>query len=128
MKTFRSKDGLRRHEQTHFKDKPFSCEVCSEGFTEKSSLDLHSAKHTGKLPFTCGFCQDEEGFKDEADLRKHKIEAHPEQIPSELSHVCEFCWNSFASPQILQEHVASAHEKYKCHVSFDTKIYTGHCH
>ena len=77
----------------------------------------HSVKHTGKLPYKCTICEDEEGFKDAKDLRKHKIEAHPEQIPSGLDYACDICWNSFASPEILQEHVGKIHEKYKCTVS-----------
>lgn len=113
----RSRDGLRKHELTHAGDKPYNCSICGVGFTERKTLDAHMIKHTGKFPFTCSICKDIEGFRDAKDLRKHRLEVHPELVPNGNSNVCEFCWNSFNEFEALQDHIAKVHERYKCHVS-----------
>jgi hypothetical protein len=116
----RSRDSLRKQQQqeegTPNSNKPFTCEYCDIGFIESKLFETHMMKHTGKLPYKCINCVDDEGFKDSRDLRKHRIEAHPELL-KDKSLACELCWNTYPTKEILKDHITKAHERYKCHVT-----------
>lgn len=50
--TERSQTRKRKYPTT----KPFSCEVCKEGFNQRIHLKKHMSKHTGIKPYKCGQC------------------------------------------------------------------------
>lgn len=51
-----SKCKLRQHMRVHTKEKPFICEVCSQGFSVSSNLRRHMMTHTGERPHVCEMC------------------------------------------------------------------------
>ncbi|KAM9797807.1 zinc finger protein 658B-like [Syngnathus typhle] len=56
-KTFRSKKGLKKHMETHVRDKPFACPVCAKKFFLKHHVKKHMKKHTRQNAATTGISE-----------------------------------------------------------------------
>ncbi|XP_058065733.1 zinc finger protein 324A-like [Anopheles bellator] len=51
-----SRNGLKKHRQTHMGERPFSCNLCEWSFTAAHHLKRHMVVHTGERSYKCGFC------------------------------------------------------------------------
>ena len=47
------KGNLLKHDITHTREKPFSCEHCGKSFAHKYDIFIHQRTHTGEKPFSC---------------------------------------------------------------------------
>ena len=78
MKDFTRKDNLRRHKQSHNKDKDYKCDLCEKRFLRRDYLQKHKKVHT-KNPverkFTCGTCGTT--FNNVNEFRAHVKSDHP---------------------------------------------------
>ena len=83
---FKYKTGLTAHAQTHSGQYKYTCTVCQLGFPRKYALDCHNKKIHGLTP------------------RRH------------VKYSCVTCTQVFSSREILQRHVAHAHQgqRWKC--------------
>ncbi|VDN43467.1 unnamed protein product [Gongylonema pulchrum] len=68
---------MNTHMQVHSGERPFTCGVCSRGFTEAGSCRRHMKQHTGERPHTCEFCN-KIFFRVDA-LKRHK-KTHNRQV------------------------------------------------
>lgn len=66
-------------------ERPFTCEVCKNGYVSKASLKIHMRTHTNERPFVCDFCG--KAFRQSGDLTSHK-RLHGTEKPIECS-VCQ---------------------------------------
>ena len=56
--------------RAHTASKPFTCKVCSSGFTNKAAYKLHVSTHSTDLPYKCEQCG--ETFQYSAYLESHQ--------------------------------------------------------
>ena len=56
LKTFASRESLRKHKQTHDGAKKYDCSECIKSFNQKGNLKTHSLIHTGEKPHKCTQC------------------------------------------------------------------------
>ncbi|XP_056119476.1 gastrula zinc finger protein XlCGF8.2DB-like [Rhinichthys klamathensis goyatoka] len=102
---------LAAHERVHAEVKPFTCEICGQGFTVKGSLYMHQRVHTGEKPYTCDTCG--KSFSLIGTLNCHK-KFHSDDRPIKCSH----CNKSFKCKSHLRRHlpVHTGERRYTCKI------------
>ena len=86
----------------------YSCQQCSESFSEQRDFEKHQTSHGNITQYKCKLCS--ERFDEKALLDSH-IDIH-----SQTGYSCEVCNNRFERENMLLEH-KKAHVKissYKC--------------
>uniref|UniRef100_A0A182XX26 Uncharacterized protein n=1 Tax=Anopheles stephensi TaxID=30069 RepID=A0A182XX26_ANOST len=104
FKTFRTRQKLTIHRNTHLRLAPFKCtfDGCTKAFKSRIGLDEHVARHTNSFEFTCDICS--KGFQHRSYLSAHR-RAHN----TERNFQCALCEQSFKSKQALLDHKNRRH-------------------
>ncbi|XP_053679777.1 zinc finger protein 358-like [Anopheles nili] len=98
-KTFRTRQKLSIHRNTHLRLAPFKCtfEGCAKAFKSRIGLEEHLARHTNSFEYSCDICA--KGFQHRSYLSAHR-RAHS----TERKFQCIPCGQSFKSKQALIDH------------------------
>ncbi|XP_050071957.1 zinc finger and BTB domain-containing protein 49-like [Anopheles maculipalpis] len=104
FKTFRTRQKLTIHRNTHLRLAPFKCtfDGCTKAFKSRIGLDEHVARHTNSFEFTCDICS--KGFQHRSYLSAHR-RAHN----TDRNFQCALCDQSFKSKQALLDHKNRRH-------------------
>jgi KRAB domain-containing zinc finger protein len=128
-----TRGGLLYHVKTHFKGRPYKCDVCNRSYATKNDFETHFKRHAGDN-FTCDFCSKNFPVKDY--LLVHLRAIHfPRVFP------CTDCKKTkyFASEVDLKRHYTTnrlnlmkkLNARFMCKLCktrfFKLKDYTAHC-
>lgn len=94
---FSNLNQLVEHQQSHFKDKPFSCPDCGKRFINESYVEVHQRIHTGEKPFLCSQCG--KGYYTASALKLHEMHHSGERPFS-----CSLCGKKFHINSYLMAH------------------------
>ncbi|XP_016852654.2 zinc finger protein 721 [Anolis carolinensis] len=114
-KHFRQNGGLPRHQQNHREDgdsvsqRPYTCNICGQCFTQNRALVLHKTLHTGEKPYQCQECG--KCFAYSSKLVRHK-RLHTGEKP----YQCQECGKCFASNSDMVRHkrLHTGEKPYQC--------------
>jgi len=108
------------------KNKPFTCDICNQGFYFQSSLNSHKSKahqETSGQTFRCPICTSVTNSKN--GMRRHLRNSHKrtDLLNEELSYKCKICNQLFWSIAERTEHIAESHKEAsenleKCFICF----------
>ena len=87
------------HQNLHFGNRPYACNLCDKKFAARSNLIQHRTVH--KRPFNCNMCN--KRFDREDQLKKHLF-AHPQALLT-----CNFCQYAATSQADLNKHMVEHH-------------------
>ncbi|KAJ3633719.1 hypothetical protein MTP99_010650 [Tenebrio molitor] len=101
--TFSKKLHLNVHLRSHTKDedKKFICKSCNKQFMYEYQLKQHEYKHTDEKPYPCKFCS--KGCLTAESLKRH-MKIHDKNYVKK-KHSCQICFQEFAYPSFLAEHM-----------------------
>jgi len=94
------------------RNKPFSCDICQQGFYFLSSLNSHRSKAHHEVTgdkFSCPLCSSVTNSKN--GMRRHMNKSHGQVIGAYLCYNCEFCDSTFPSLTTKKLHVADHHKE-----------------
>jgi KRAB domain-containing zinc finger protein len=93
-----TRGGLLYHVKTHFKGRPYKCDICNRSYATKNDFETHYKRHAGNI-FTCDFCSKNFPVKDYL-LVHLRVNHLPKVFP------CTDCEKTkyFASKQDLKRH------------------------
>uniref|UniRef100_A0A182QQN4 Protein krueppel n=1 Tax=Anopheles farauti TaxID=69004 RepID=A0A182QQN4_9DIPT len=103
-KAFKSRIGLEEHVARHTNSFEYTCEVCSKGFQHRSYLSAHRRAHNTERNFQCGLCG--QAFKAKQALLEHK-NSHLGVKP----FACGQCDKQYTKNSLLQAHIRQQHEQ-----------------
>uniref|UniRef100_A0A182PS66 Protein krueppel n=1 Tax=Anopheles epiroticus TaxID=199890 RepID=A0A182PS66_9DIPT len=103
-KAFKSRIGLEEHVARHTNSFEYTCDICSKGFQHRSYLSAHRRAHNTERNFQCGLCG--QTFKSKQALLDHK-NRHLGVKP----FACELCDKQYAKKSLLQTHIQQHHSK-----------------
>ncbi|CAN7994581.1 unnamed protein product [Ixodes pacificus] len=128
------KSSIIRHERTHIRKRPLSCNVCQMTFTTSSALYLHAVTHTVKAPvekrpFSCNICKETfstvcpKTFDTKLQLAYDKC-THTNERPFR----CPICSKAYQFRAQLTQHVTTHSEESTvkcpiCFIAFKSKYY-----
>jgi len=96
------------------KNKPYTCDKCSQGFYFQSSLNSHKSKahqETSGQTFRCPLCPSVTNSKN--GMRRHLRNSHKrtDLLNEELSYKCKVCNKLFWSISDRTKHIADNHKE-----------------
>ncbi|KAK2712460.1 zinc finger protein 583-like [Artemia franciscana] len=106
---FGSRKSLKKHEKVHtrnreekkFREKKYSCNICSEAFAVADYRDKHVALHANPNPFSCEFCS--KNFNYKKNLVAHVQRVHPSCNPFR----CKLCSKTYDTIRKIEVHINS---------------------
>ncbi|KAF7210818.1 zinc finger protein 14 [Nothobranchius furzeri] len=100
-----SSEGLSNHLRSHREavNKSGTCEICGKTF---QNMETHIRSHTGVKPFSCDFCG--KRFPRSGALRRHK-KIHSRKEPD----TCHICGMTFDKIQLLKKHLKTHKGSYE---------------
>jgi DNA-directed RNA polymerase subunit RPC12/RpoP len=106
---FGSRKNLTNHKRVHtekvgekkFREKKYSCNICSKVFTQSSYRDQHVALHSNPNPLSCEYCS--RSFNYKKLLLTHVRRLHPNRHPFK----CKLCSKTYDSIRKIDLHISS---------------------
>ncbi|KAK2708331.1 zinc finger protein 845-like [Artemia franciscana] len=106
---FGSRKVLKKHKRVHtrnpeekkFREKKFSCNICSEVFAVSAYRDKHVALHENPSPFSCEFCS--KSFNYKKNMVAHVQRCHPSCNPFR----CKLCSKTYDTIRKIDVHINS---------------------
>ncbi|KAK2712466.1 hypothetical protein QYM36_011228 [Artemia franciscana] len=106
---FGSRTGIEKHKKIHmrnpeekkFREKKYSCNICSEAFAVADYRDKHVALHANPNPFSCEFCS--KNFNYKKNLVAHVQRVHPSCNPFR----CKLCSKTYDTIRKIDVHINS---------------------
>ncbi|KAL7302188.1 hypothetical protein TKK_0005411 [Trichogramma kaykai] len=116
---FKTKLGLKRHNDVKHKGIRHACNECEKSFTQRSHLKIHIETVHNGVAHACSTC--EKKFSDKGNLKKHIDSIH-----NRVTHACDKCDKKYKYQSDLLRHVKSLHNDItyscnKCGKSFTRK-------
>lgn len=134
-KGFKSRNTWKRHMRAHFDPSPFACEVCKRRFGREHDMHRHTLRmHSGERQYQCDLCPSKFAWFSDLTIhkrrhnvmrkyrksnklslrrtlprksKKKKPVKNEEKSPSEGSHVCKICSQSFTTFSAQQLHTCN---------------------
>jgi len=106
---FNSKDDLRKHEETHIVEKPFSCGKCNKKFSDQKEFERHLETHTGALLRQYGCSECDNKFTRLDDLKKHEKSHSKDKL-----FTCNQCNTQFTKSSGLEKHMTIHKKQFGC--------------
>ncbi|WWC86046.1 uncharacterized protein L201_000917 [Kwoniella dendrophila CBS 6074] len=100
-RTFKSRQKVLRHLQSHTGHKPFVCGVCDQAFSEAAPLSAHMRRHAQQKPFKCEYPGCGKTFAVSSSLTIH-MRTHNGEKP----YICPHCGRGFVEASNLTKHVS----------------------
>lgn len=100
-KAYKVKSYLKRHLDTHFKERKFVCDVCKATFKDKYYLKSHSKIHENI--FNCRFCSGT--FVSKSKLKNHEFRHENNKTLKS----CDLCEKFFLNGRMLNNHKFNEH-------------------
>nr|XP_019014737.1 uncharacterized protein I206_00823 [Kwoniella pini CBS 10737]OCF53518.1 hypothetical protein I206_00823 [Kwoniella pini CBS 10737] len=105
-RTFKSRQKVLRHLQSHTGHKPFVCGVCDQAFSEAAPLSAHMRRHAQQKPFKCEYPGCGKTFAVSSSLTIH-MRTHNGEKP----YICPHCDRGFVEASNLTKHVSYTGER-----------------
>ncbi|WWC58342.1 uncharacterized protein I303_100882 [Kwoniella dejecticola CBS 10117] len=99
-RTFKSRQKVLRHLQSHTGHKPFVCGVCDQAFSEAAPLSAHMRRHAQQKPFKCEYPGCGKTFAVSSSLTIH-MRTHNGEKP----YICPHCGRGFVEASNLTKHI-----------------------
>ncbi|KAK8750699.1 hypothetical protein OTU49_014956, partial [Cherax quadricarinatus] len=101
---------LKRHMMTHSGATIFTCNVCSQGFSDRAALKSHALSHGSAMERAskCESCACE--FPSKSELTRHIVKYQGTCNPNKSEGVkCATCGEDLPTLEALKEHRRTAH-------------------
>uniref|UniRef100_A0A1Y9HAY2 C2H2-type domain-containing protein n=1 Tax=Anopheles farauti TaxID=69004 RepID=A0A1Y9HAY2_9DIPT len=108
-KIFFKSSCLSQHERTHQSDTPYKCSFCGKGFKESVRMIEHRRIHTGEKPFKCSNCPSQ--FRIKSLLKEH-LKKCAMKVAVLPHFQCDYCTHQFPSKNLLIDHGVEHHSEH----------------